>query len=123
MSSSVRITESFTALLEDTILGGFSSDKTGISYNINLLTAATKIFQTEIRPSKPRFHVLEPTILDKTVGKVSTFEVFIASLLSPLLQCCAKLNGLSGKLLSYLPTLSRGEGGYVRESETISFEL
>ena len=64
-----------------------------------------------------------PTILDKTVGKVSTFEVFIASLPSPLLQCCAKRNGFSGKLLSYLPTLNRGEGGYVRESETISFEL
>ena len=63
-----------------------------------------------------------PTILDKTVGKVSTFEVFIASLPSPLLQCCAKLNGFSGKLLTYLPTLNRGEGGYVRESETISFE-
>ena len=63
------------------------------------------------------------TILDKTVGKVSTFEVFIASLPSPLLQCCAKLNGFSGELLSYLPTLNRGEGGYVRESETISFEL
>ena len=63
------------------------------------------------------------TILDKTVGKVSTFEVFIASLPSPLLQCCAKLNGFSGKLLAYLPTLNRGEGGYVRESETISFEL
>ena len=63
------------------------------------------------------------TILDKTVGKVSTFEVFIASLPSPLLQCCAKLNGFSGKLLTYLPTLNRGEGGYVRESETISFEL
>ena len=31
------------------------------------------------------------TILDKTVGKVSTFEVFIASLPSLLLQCCAKL--------------------------------
>ena len=41
-------------------LGGFSSDKTGISYNINLLTAATKIFQIEIRPTKPRFHVLAP---------------------------------------------------------------
>ena len=63
------------------------------------------------------------TILDKTVGKVSTFEVFIASLPSPLLQCCAKRNGFSGKLLSYLPTLNRGEGGYVRESETISLEL
>ena len=63
------------------------------------------------------------TILDKTVGKVSTFEVFIASLPSPLLQCCAKLNGFSGKLLTYLPTLNRGEGGYVRERETISFEL
>ena len=61
--------------------------------------------------------------LDKTVGKVSTFEVIIASLPSPLLQCCAKLNGFSGKLLTYLPTLNRGEGGYVRESETISFEL
>ena len=47
MSSSVRITDSFTALLEDAILGGFSSDKTGISYNMNLLPAATKIFQTE----------------------------------------------------------------------------
>ena len=66
---------------------------------------------------------IRPTILDKTVGKVSTFEVFIASLPSPLLQCCAKRNGFSGKLLSYLPTLNRGEGGYVRESETISFEL
>ena len=33
MSSSVRITESFTALLEDAILRGFSSDKTGISYD------------------------------------------------------------------------------------------
>jgi len=33
MSSSVRITESFSALLEDAILRGFSSDKTGISYN------------------------------------------------------------------------------------------
>ena len=32
MSFSVRITESFTALLEDAILGGVSSDKTGISY-------------------------------------------------------------------------------------------
>lgn len=53
MSSSVRITESFTALREDAILGGFSSDKTGISYNINLLTAAN-------RYTKPRFHVLEP---------------------------------------------------------------
>ena len=63
------------------------------------------------------------TILDKTVGKVSTFQVFIASLPSPLLQCCAKLNGFRGKLLSYLPTLNRGEGGYVRERETISFEL
>ena len=60
MSSSVRITESFTALLEDAILGRFSSDKTGISYIINLLTAANKIFQTEIRTTKPRFHVLEP---------------------------------------------------------------
>ena len=29
---------------------------------------------------------------------------------------------LSGKLLSYLPTLNKGEGGYVRESETISFD-
>ena len=66
---------------------------------------------------------LKSTILDKTVGKVSTFEVFIASLPSPLLQCCAKLNGFSGKLLTYLPTLNRREGGYVRESETISFEL
>ena len=52
----------------------------------------------------------KPTILDKTVGKVSTFEVIIASLPSPLLQCCAKLNGFSGKLLTYLPTLNRGEG-------------
>ena len=51
------------------------------------------------------------TILDKTVGKVSTFEVFIASLPCPLLQCCANLNGFSGKLLTYLPTLNRGEGG------------
>ena len=41
MSSSVRITESLTALLEHAILGGFSSDKTGISDNIDLLTAAT----------------------------------------------------------------------------------
>ena len=63
------------------------------------------------------------TILDKTVGKVSTFGVFIASLPSPLLQCCVKLNGFSGKSLSCLPTLNRGEGGYVRKSETISFEL
>ena len=55
MLSSVNITESFTALLEHAILGGFSSDKTGISYTINLLTSATKI-----RPTKPRFHVLEP---------------------------------------------------------------
>ena len=55
MSSSGGITESLLHYL-----GGFSSDKTGISYNINLLTAATKIFQTEIRPTKPRFHVLEP---------------------------------------------------------------
>ena len=31
--------------------------------------------------------------------------------------------GFSGELLSYLPTSNRGEGGYVRESETISFEL
>ena len=60
MSSSGEITESFTALLKQAILGGFSSDKTGISYNINLLTAATKIFQIEIRPTKPRFHVLAP---------------------------------------------------------------
>ena len=60
MSSLVRITESFTALLEDAILGRFSSDQTGMSYNINLPTAATKIFQSEIRPAKLRFHVLEP---------------------------------------------------------------
>ena len=65
----------------------------------------------------------EATTLDKTVGKVSTFEVFVACLPSPHLQCCAKLNGFSKKLLSYLPTLNRGEGGYVRESETISFEV
>ena len=61
-----------------------------------------------MRGTTPR---LRPTILYKTVGKVSTFEVFIASLLSPLLQCCAKLNGFSGGLLSYLSTLNRGEGG------------
>ena len=61
------------------------------------------------------------TILDKTVGKVSSFEVIIASVPSPLLQCCAKLNGFSGKLLSYLPTLNGREGGYVRKSEIISF--
>ena len=60
MLSLARITELFTALLEHAILGGFSSDETGISYNINLLTAATKIFQTDIRPTKPRFHELEP---------------------------------------------------------------
>ena len=51
------------------------------------------------------------TILDKTVGKVSTFEVFVACLPFPLLQCCAKQTGFSGKLLSYLPTLNRGGGG------------
>ena len=33
MSSSVRISESFTALLEDAILREFSADKTGISYD------------------------------------------------------------------------------------------
>ena len=33
ISSSVRITESSTAPLEDAILRGFSSDKTGISYD------------------------------------------------------------------------------------------
>ena len=60
MSSLVRIPESFTALLENAILGRFSSDQTGMSYNIILLTAATKIFQSEIRPAKPRIHVLEP---------------------------------------------------------------
>ena len=63
------------------------------------------------------------TIIDKTVGKVSTFDVFIASVPSPLIQCCTKLNGFSGKLLCYLPTLNMGEGGYIREGETISFEL
>ena len=56
------------------------------------------------------------TIIDKTVGKVSTFDVFIASLPCPLIQCCAKLNGFSGKLMSYLPTLNRGEGGYIRDT-------
>ena len=53
-------------------------------------------------------------ILAKTVGKFSTFEVYIATLPSPLIQCCAKLNGFSGKLLSYLPTLKRGRGLYKR---------
>ena len=52
----------------------------------------------------------EATIIDKTVGKLSTFDVFIASFLSPLIQCCTKLNGFSGKLLSYLPIVNRGEG-------------
>ena len=50
------------------------------------------------------------TIIGKTVGKVSTFEVFFASLPTPLIQCCAKLNGFSGKLLFYPPTLNRGRG-------------
>ena len=64
------------------------------------------------------------TIIDKTVGKVSTFDFFIiASLPSPLIQCCTKLNGFSGKLFCYLPKLNRGEGGYMREGETISFAL
>ena len=54
--------------------------------------------------------LLGTTIIDKTVGKVSTFHVFIASLPFPLIQCCAKLNAFSGKLLSYLPTLNRGQG-------------
>ena len=52
----------------------------------------------------------EATIIDKTVWEASTFDVFISSLPSPLIQCCAKLNGFSGKLLSYLPTLNRWEG-------------
>ena len=37
-----------------------SSAKTGIFHNIDLLTAATRIFQTDIWPTKPRFHVLDP---------------------------------------------------------------
>ena len=37
------------------------------------------------------------TIIDKTVGKVSTFDVFFASLPTPLIQCCAKLNAFRGK--------------------------
>ena len=55
-------------------------------------------------------------ILNKTVGKVITFDVFFASLPSPLIQCCAKLN-----LLGNLATLNREGGGYIREGETISF--
>ena len=39
MPSSVRITESFTALLEDAILGRFSSDKTRISYTVEAVVS------------------------------------------------------------------------------------
>ena len=39
-----------------------------------------------------------PTIIDKTVGKVTTFDVFFASLPTPLIQCCAKLNAFRRKL-------------------------
>ena len=38
------------------------------------------------------------TIIDKTVGKVTTFDVFFASLPTPLIQCCAKLNAFRRKL-------------------------
>ena len=62
-------------------------------------------------------------VIEKTVGKVGTFDAFFASLPTPLIQCCAKVNGFSGKLLCYLTTLNRGEGGYIREGETISFAL
>ena len=51
-----------------------------------------------------------PTIIDKTVGKVSTFDVFFASLPTPLIQCYAKLDGFSGNMLGYLPTLKGGRG-------------
>ena len=68
---------------------------------------------------------LETIIMDETlIGKVSTFDVFIASLPSPLNSMLGKTEWfLSGKLLCYLPTLNSGEGGYIREVETISFEL
>ena len=74
MSSLVRITKSFTALLEHTILGGFSSDKAGISYNINLLTAPTKIFQTEIRPTKPHFQNLGRSAFPPFLNTVYSFR-------------------------------------------------
>ena len=90
----------------------------------------------QLRLSAPLYKTLEEardhpekrevaTIIDKTVGKDSTFDVSIAFLPSPLfnIQCCAKLNGFSGQLVCYLPTLNRGKGGCIREGETISFAL
>ena len=62
MSSSVRITESFTALLEDAILRGFSSDKTGISYDKSPDSRYKNFPDFEMWPTKPRFHVLEPRL-------------------------------------------------------------
>ena len=62
MSSSVRITESFTALLEDAILRGFSSDKTRISYDKSPDSRYLNFPDFEMWPTKPRFHVLEPRL-------------------------------------------------------------
>ena len=59
MSSSVRITESFTALLEGAILRGFSYDKTGISYDKSPDSRYLNFPDFEMWPTKPRFHVLE----------------------------------------------------------------
>ena len=68
----------------------------------------TRVISTVYKRSKQisYFH----TIIDKTVGKVSTFDVFIGSLPSPLIQCRTKLNGFTGKLWCYLLTLNRGKG-------------
>ena len=84
--------------------------KLAVTSELNNLTCWLRANKLSLNVAKTELMIIGSTIRDKTVGKVSTFEVIIASLPSPLLQCCAKLNGFSGKLLTCLPTLNRGEG-------------
>ena len=53
-------------------------------------------YRESYKPSKSISY--SHTIIGKTVGKVTTFDVFFASLPTPLIQCRAKLNAFCRKL-------------------------
>ena len=69
-----------------------------------------------------RVQVLRTTIIVKSVGKVALFTSSFPSSPHPWPNVDQNVNVCEGKLFCYIPTLNRGDGGYLAKEKTLFFQ-